>query len=1086
MKKGFILLILALIISIVIPLVPARAATATSLSIHYKRYDALYSEWDLWLWAPGEDGSDYAFNDTDDYGAVAEISLTGALSGLSELGIIVKKGSISSGVKDIVDDRFIGLTKPDQTGHVDVYVLEGVSFMSYVLEDTPLCDRDGGSPNPYYCAQDLSPRIIKAYFNAEQKIEFQLSQTVVATNVSIIKNGTPVDYTGFTGGNSGTITLTDPVDTLSIYMLQISSESFTDESIIIFGSDYDSAMFAEAYHYDGWLGFQYTETQTTFRVWAPLSSKASVNLFSKGHTTSQRADGVNAPYDVIEMDYIGEGVWETTVIDDLHEVYYTFNVVNDGVLVSNIADPYGVTFGLNGMRSMVIDFDQVNPEGWDTDEGVKGYDTINDWIIYELHVRDLTSHSSWNGPEAYRGKYMGLTYEGTSYTNSTTQVTVSTGLDHLVELGITHLHLLPTYDQDSYNNEQDFQFNWGYNPQNYNSPEGGYSTDPYNGSVRVNEFKQMVQALHSNGINVILDKVYNHTGNGVQFSMNRIVPNYVYRLDTNGNFSNGTGVGNETASERYMFRKFMIDSAVFWAEEYHIDGLRFDLMAVHDVETMNQLTDAVKQVNDEIQVYGEPWGGGTIALPYELQAGKNNIKQMPEISAFNDQFRDTIKGSTFTESDPGFITNGESVSDIKKGIIGSVNWGWGLTSSQSINYISAHDNLTLYDKLLKANGRTSYSLDIDYQARLGNSIVLFSQGVPFLHAGVDFLRTKGGNHNSYNASDAVNQLNWIRKSLYEDSFEYYKGLIALRKTYESFKMTDSLDIQSHLSFLNLTQQGLVGYQLTKNDENLLIYHNSGSRNNEIILPSGAWKLLVNQKTIDLDGIATYQSTYPIRKAETLVFVPGNQADVITSPTLPPEITNTLRTVYESAAITIRTSTDVTSYQINGSDFINLPEPTKAFSMGQLEPGVYQIVVKNSNGDLSEIFTLTVLETIVQPDPILITNETQVFYQGDIIMIYVSRDVIKYKLNDGDYVNLSSPTSVISLIGLDVGDYTITVSDVENVESSGFEFSVLESVDEIPDDELNFPVYAYVLIGGIVLATPIIIILVKRKRLHRGI
>jgi pullulanase len=1042
----------------------------------------MYTEWDLWLWEPGSEGNDYAFNDIDSYGAVAEISLSGEFSGINELGIIVKNGSIITGIKDVSEDRFIDLSQPDEFGRVNVYILEGISFMSYVLEDLPLCDRTSGSPNPYYCAQDLSPRIIRSFFNNEHKIEFQLSQNITSSQLSITKNNVPVSYTGFSSGTIGTITLSESVDTSAIYMLHISSDTFSDEGIITFGSDYDSSIFAEAYHFDGWLGFNYTQTETIFRLWAPLSSNVSISLYTQGHPKSARTDGVDNPYQIVEMDYIGQGVWETTITGDLHEIYYTFNVVNDGTLVSNIADPYGVTFGLNGHRSMVIDFDQTNPIGWDTDQGVKGYDSINDWIIYELHVRDLTTHSSWNGPEAYRGKYMGITVEGTTYTNSMNQVTVSTGLDHLVELGITHLHLLPTYDQDSYNSEINFQFNWGYNPQNYNSPEGGYSTDPFNGSVRVLEFKQMVQALHANGINVILDKVYNHTGNGVNFSMNKIVPNYIYRLDDNGQFSNGTGVGNETASERYMFRKFMIDSAVFWAEEYHIDGLRFDLMAVHDVDTMNLLTEAVKLVNSEIQVYGEPWGGGTIALPYELQAGKNNLTQMDDISAFNDQFRDTIKGSTFYESDPGFITNGENISDIKKGIIGSTSWNWGLTSSQSINYISAHDNLTLYDKLLKANNASAYSLAIDYQARLGNSIVLFSQGVPFLHAGVDFLRTKGGNHNSYNASDTINQLNWIRKSLYQESFEYYKGIISLRKNYESFKMSDPTDIQNHLSFFDMAQQGLLGYQLTKNGENILVYHNSGSRNNEIILPTGAWELLANQQSVNLDGLATYQSTFPIRKAETLVFVPGNLDEVIESPTLPPEITNTIKSVYESAAIIIQTTTAVSSYMVNGGEFIDIDVPSTTLNLGYFTPGTYQIVVKNSNGDLSEVFTLTVLESIIEPNPIEITNTVNTYYYGDIITIETSRAVIEYKINDGNYISLNAPSDLISLVGFDIGVYYITVRDVENVESESFQFEVLIAPVDPPDGNNNTIIYVYILISGIVVSVPIIIIFKRKRRL----
>ena len=1078
MKKLFILCILSILAFLILPLAPLNAANATSLTIHYKRYDASYDDWDMWLWAPGKDGSDYAFTTTDSYGAVANINLTGDLADISQIGVIVKKEIGGNWVKDVSDDRYIDLTKPDQSGRVHAYLLESESFISYVLEDSPLCSRDG-LPNPYYCGQDLSPRIVRSYFNSSFNIVFQLSQSILQSQLTILKDGVSIPYTGFSSGTSGTITLTEAVDTESIYELDITSESFTDKSIITFGADYDSSLFAEAYHFDGWLGHSYEETQTTFRLWAPLSSEVSINLYTKGHNKIKRADGVDDPYQVIPMDYIGHGVWEIIIPSDLHEVYYTFNIVNDGTLIKDIADPYGKSFGINGLRSMVVDFDRVNPEGWDSDQGVKGYDTFNDWIIYELHVRDLTTHSSWNGPASYRGKYMGLTVKGTTYTNPTTNVTVSTGLDHLVELGITHLHLLPTYDQDSYNDEANFQFNWGYNPEHFNSPEGGYSTDPYNGSVRVNEFKQMVQALHSNGINVILDKVYNHTGNGVNFTMNKIVPNYIYRLDSGGGFSNGTGVGNETKSERYMFRKFMIDSATYWAEEYHIDGFRFDLMAVHDKTTMNQLTDAVQNVNSEIQVYGEPWGGGTIGLAYEEQAGKNNIKNMPKIAAFNDQFRDNIKGSTFNETSPGYITNGNGVSDLKKGIVGSTSWNWGNTSSQSINYISAHDNLTLYDKLLKANGQTSYSIGLDYQARLGNSIVLLSQGVPFLHAGVDFLRTKGGNHNSYNASDSVNQLNWIRKSLYSDSFEYYKGMIELRKTYESFKMIQPSDILSNLTFLSTPQFGLVGYNLTKNNENILIYHNSANRHNEITLPSGAWKLLANQKEVDLAGLGTYAETFTIHKAETLVFIEGNLEDVIPSPTLPPAITNVLKTVYDTANLTITTSSNVTSYKINDGDFIELSEPSQSIELGQLTEGNYEVVVRNNSGDESDPVTFRVIaNNVITIIPEILTQKTTYVY-GDIITLETSTNVTKYKLNDGAFFNLDSPTTTFNLIGLEKGTYQIIVSNIENQESEIF---IFEIIDFIEDDDKKIPVYPFIIGGSVIVIGGLVFFIIKRKRL----
>ncbi|MBU1020649.1 MAG: hypothetical protein KJ847_05490 [Firmicutes bacterium] len=697
------------------------ASTADTLIVHYHRFDDRSNEFDLWLWTGEESGSNYAFNGTDSYGVTATIDLTTTtLNGTDSIGIIVKKDSFLE--KDIDENRFINMTNPNASGEVHIYLLQGESFMSYVSADTESCNRDVFI-DPNNCAQDLSVRIVDTYFDGDYNIFFMATVPVNAANVIVYEDDIAVAYTGFTSGASGTINLNVPPVSTKKYMLKITIGEVEISSIVRFGDSYDSTIFQDAYHFSGWLGFEYANSETTFRIWAPVSSQVELNLYTAGHTISTRLDGADEPYEIHEMSYFEKGVWEITVPGNLAGVYYTYSVTNSGTKVEDIQDPYGQTFGLNGLRSMVIDFDSVNPIGWDQDHGVNGYTNANEAIIYELHVRDLTSQLAWGGPLEYSKTYMGFTVPNTTYTNPNTGVTVSTGLDHLIDLGITHVHLLPTYDQD-WNDERNFLFNWGYNPQNYNSPEGGYSTDPYDGNVRVNEYKQMVMALHENGINIIQDVVYNHTGPGVYYSFNRIVPNYFYRLNADGSFSNGTGVGNETASERFMVRKFIVDSVKMWAEEYHIDGFRFDLMAVHDVTTMNLVAIELESIDADIFVYGEPWGGGTIALDYNLQAGKNNLTNMDLISAFNDQFRDTIKGSTWDAGSSGYVSDSEGVFDIMNGIKGSTSY-WGDTSTQSINYVSAHDNLTLYDKILRVNGVTTYNQTVDYQTRLASSIVMF-------------------------------------------------------------------------------------------------------------------------------------------------------------------------------------------------------------------------------------------------------------------------------------------------------------------------------------------------------------------------
>ena len=971
LKKISLMIILSLSLFVGMNIRAVGASTADTLVVHYHRYDDTIGDYSLWLWPMPLDanGTDYYFNSTDSYGSVATVNLSATnLDGLDSIGIIVKKGD--PWVKDISVNRYIDMTQPNGSGEVHVYLLQSEEFMSYVSSDTGSCDRNVYN-DPDECAQVIDTKLLDTYFNDNLHVEFSASVSVTSADVVVLKEGVPVTYTGFTSGTSGTLVLDDPVDVSKKYEIQIDLGTETVTNIIRVGSDYDSAIFQSAYNYDGELGAIYSLASTTFRLWAPVSSEVSLNLYDAGHTVATRADGDDTAV-VHPMTYLEKGVWEVTIPEDQHGMYYTFNVVNSGSEVTDIQDPYSLSLGVNGLRSMVVDFDQINPVGWDTDSGIDGYTNPNDSIIYEIHIRDLTSQLSWGGPLEYAKTYMGFTVEGTSYTNTNTSITVSTGLDHLIELGITHVHLLPTYDQDNWNDETDMAFNWGYNPVNYNSPEGGYSTDPYDGSVRVTEYQEMVMALHDNGINVIQDVVYNHTGNGSGYSFNLVVPNYFYRLNDDGSFSNGTGVGNETASERYMVRKYIVDSVKMWATEYHIDGFRFDLMAVHDVTTMNLLSSELELIDPDIFVYGEPWGGGTIALDYNLQAGKNNITNMPSISAFNDQFRDAVKGSTFDANGAGYVTNSNGIYDIMKGIEGSVNWGWGLTSTQSINYVSAHDNLTLYDKLKATNGASSYTEEIDYQARLANSIVMFSQGVPFLHAGVDFLRTKGGNHNSYDASDIVNQLNWVRKSIYVDSFEYYKGIIEIRKNFESFKMTSEADIEANLTFLYPTGNGMIGYNLTKNSEDILIYHNGGEEINNITLPSGAWSLISDRDFAGLDSLGTYSSTYPIEKAETLVFVRGNLGDVIPSPLHEvevslPEITNLFNSIYEGVTFNLTANTFIYEYTLDGTTFTTVSPASASVALEDLEPGVYNVQIKDIFDELSEVFVLTIKEqTVVIP------------------------------------------------------------------------------------------------------------------------
>lgn len=645
--------------------------------------------------------------------------------------------------------------------------------------------------------------------------------------------------------------------------------------------------FDEAFAYDGKdLGAVYTKEKTGFKVWAPTASEVSLNLYEQG-------DGDNLT-ETIPMTMGERGVWSCEKQGDLNGVYYTY-LVRIGTKTSEAVDLYARTTGVNGNRGMVVDLRATDPEGFDKDTR-PALVNPTDAVIYELHVRDLSSDAS--SGIVNKGKFLGLTETGTTNADG-----LATGIDHIRDLGVTHVQILPSYDYATVDEAKldTPQFNWGYDPKNYNVPEGSYSTDPYHGEVRINEMKRMVQALHRNGLRVNMDVVYNHTFNIEDSYFQKTVPDYYYRK-VGGRYSDASACGNETASDHAMMRKYIVDSVVYWATEYHIDGFRFDLMAVHDIETMKAVRAALDEVDPSIMVYGEGWTGGDCAIPSSEQALKENMARIDGVGAFSDDIRDGIKGSVFEAQDQGFISGKDGMEEsIRFGIVGAtphpqvpacrndkVTRSWAAQPGQSINYISCHDNLTFWDKLAISNADDSEETRIRMN-KLGSAIILTSQGVPFFQAGEEMLRSKpsatvegGFDENSYASPDSTNSIKWLEKAKVLDTYEYYKGLIAFRKAHSALRMAETADIQRNLTFMGGLDANVVGYTIENHAngdtaEKITVIFNGNADAAIVPLPAGTWEICVNDKTAGTASVGTAEGTVSVAGISALVLVQGTDA-----------------------------------------------------------------------------------------------------------------------------------------------------------------------------------------------------------------
>ena len=669
-------------------------------------------------------------------------------------------------------------------------------------------------------------------------------------------------------GKIYTIVTQEPINLQKEYTIIYNGEEYK----VNLPSYYSTEEFETLYTYTGSdLGAAWTKEATTFRVWAPTATAVKVNLYETGDPAAPDL------IDQLEMTQDVNGTWVLVKSGDLNGVYYTYQVDVDGDTIE-ACDPYARTTGVNGQRAMVIDLDSTDPEGWTEDKDPHYGNAITDAVIYELHVRDLSMDNS-SGIQN-KGKFLGLIETGTTNSQG-----IPTGLDHIKNLGVTHIHLLPSYDYGSIDESKLEQnnFNWGYDPQNYNVPEGSYSTDPYQGEVRVKEFKQMVKGLHDNGISVIMDVVYNHVYSAENFCFNKIVPGFFSRISPSGRYSAGSGCGNDTATERAMVQKYIVDSVTYWADEYHIDGFRFDLVGLIDTETVNAVVKAVHETHPNVIFYGEGWNMSTeLTKEGYTMATQGNSDETPNFAYFSDTIRDALRGSMNNTSTPGYCSGGGGFSGTIANCF-KASPSWCKSPTQTINYASCHDNHSLFDRITLSTPDST----VEERVKMNNlaaAVVLTSQGVPLFQAGEEMLRSKPlgdgtFDHNSYKSSDAVNNLKWndLNNQLYMDTYNYYKGLIAFRNAHPALRMTSAEDVKNNISNLTDTSSNALGFHIQggangDTSEGIVVLFNAKSNAAQIDLPEGEWTIYVNGEDAGTTPLGTASGSVSVDPVSAMVLV----------------------------------------------------------------------------------------------------------------------------------------------------------------------------------------------------------------------
>lgn len=601
----------------------------------------------------------------------------------------------------------------------------------------------------------------------------------------------------------------------------------------------------------------YSSSMTHFCVWSPKAEQAKVNLYHHG------TGGL--PYESYPLKKAADGTWSTSVKGNLKGVFYTFQVLVNGKWQDETQGIFAKAVGVNGVRAQVMDMRETNPAGWEADQR-PALNSFSDVVLYEMHHRDFSVD-----PESgirHQGKYLALTEHGTKNRGG-----LATGIDHLTELGVNHVHILPSYDYGSVDETRLHtpQYNWGYDPVNYNVPEGSYSTNPEDPATRIKEFKQMVMAMHRAGIRVVLDVVYNHVFDANSSAFQRTAPDYFFRHNDDGTLANGSGCGNETASDMPMMRKYMVESVLYWINEYHIDGFRFDLMGIHDLETMNAIREAVNNVDASIFIYGEGWAAATPKLPDTKLAMKAHVAEIPGIAAFGDEMRDGLRGGWSNDKEGAFLIgvpgNEESV---KFGIVGAINHpdidfskvnyskeAWAAQPTQMISYVSCHDDMCIADRIKATTEKASKEERVRLQ-KLAETAVLTSQGVPFIWCGDEVMRDKKGVHNSFNSPDSINTILWKQKSEYQDLFYYMKNLITLRKNHPAFRMGTTDKVIKNLRFLPVKGNNVIAYKLNGEAvgdswKEIIVVLNSNKKATKVEVPQGEYTVVVRDGQVYESG-----------------------------------------------------------------------------------------------------------------------------------------------------------------------------------------------------------------------------------------